>query len=703
MSRMLRDQMPEVKYSVTRLGGGSTQFGIQYSGGLDLVTPSLALQPGALRAAVNYECSASGGYGRIQGYERSDGRALPSAAVYRIVQINAFTNVPTVGQTLTQAVSGATGTIAALSTATNFYLVLTQVTGTFDSTHNVLVGATPIGTAITQTYYPTAKQNAQYLNAAADIYRALIAAVPGSGLVTGVVGMIFSGVDNVYAFRPNVGNTAVALYKQTAGGWSLVPFFNAVSFTAGTALPLDGDTLTQGGVTATIKRVMWASGTIGAGTAAGTLVVTNPAGGNFAAGAATSSSGGAFTLSGVQSAITLAVGGKFEFVKCNFSGQLITRRIYGCDGVNKAFEFDGETLAPITSGYSPDVPSHIAFHKNYLWLSKDASMSHCGPGTPFKWSSVDGGGEIATGDTVNAMISLPGADTTAALAVYLRGDTAILYGIDPTTFNYVMFNSGQGALAYSAQNLADTFVFDDFGVVSLKTTLNYGNFSPSALTRNILPFVEAQRGLLVYSAVHRAKSQYRVFFSNGYGLYVTVVNQNYLGAMPVLFPNPVTCYDTADTVGGGMASYFGSSNGFVYKNDSGTSFDGASIDAYITLAWDPIKSPRILKIFRAASIEMQGTAYAEISFGYTLGYGSMNNAVQAPVTYPSGFSPAPQWDVFTWDDFIWDGQTLAPTDVDMTGTDVNVQVTLSSTTDYIDAFNINSVVYQYTPRRGLRV
>ena len=100
-------QLPKVQYNTTRLGGGQTQQGVSFPGGLDLTTPSLALQPGALRACINFECSQSGGYGRIQGYERYDGHAAPSAAGFQIVQVAAFTNVPSVGQTITQATSGA--------------------------------------------------------------------------------------------------------------------------------------------------------------------------------------------------------------------------------------------------------------------------------------------------------------------------------------------------------------------------------------------------------------------------------------------------------------------------------------------------------------------------------------------------------------------------------------------------------------------
>ena len=306
--------------------------------------------------------------------------------------------------------------------------------------------------------------------------------------------MAFSGTDYIFAFRGNSGQTAALLYKATPAGWVLVPYLDIISFTAGgTAEPFDGETLTQGGVTATINRVMWQSGSWTGASAVGQFVITTPSGGNFAAGAATTTSGATITLSGPQTAITMASGGRFEFEKCNFGGQLLTKRIYGCDGVNPPFEFDGVTLAPIATGLSPNRPAHIIFHKNFLFISQDSSLIYCAVGNPFKWDAIDGGGEIATGDTVTGMITLPGSQTTATLGVYLQTNAAFLYGTDPTTFNFVTFNNSIGAVPYSVQNLFDTFFLDDLGVVTLKTTLNWGNFLPSTLTKNILPFIAAER------------------------------------------------------------------------------------------------------------------------------------------------------------------------------------------------------------------
>lgn len=729
----LAQRMPNVpvKYAITQLGA-LTKGGQTFPGGLDLVTPTLALHPGALKDGVNFECSLNGGYARIQGYERVDGRPAPSDAAFVIVQVESFTTVPAVGDFISQAGSGATGVVAAVNNVVDaYYMAVTQITGTFDTTGvvsttlNLVVTAanspfivttsytvalgqgTTIGTATTTSITLTSLLTAQYTAAAADIYRAEIEAVPGSGSVLGVVHMVFDNVDHLYAFRANEVGTAVNLWEASDAGWVQIPFFSTVEFTAGgTAVPADGATLTQGGVTATVKRVMARSGAWSGSSAGGAFVITTPIGGRFFAGAATLTGGATVSLSGVETAITMVPGGRFEFAKGNFSGQAASRRIYGCDGANKAFEFDGETLAPISTGADDDRPSHIAFHKNYLFLSYASSVIYCGVGLPFRYSAIDGGGEIPTGDTVTAMITLPGSQSTATLAICQRTNRSFLYGTSSADWNLVDYNTGVGAKPYSVQNLYDCFSFDDFGVVTLQATLNFGNFSASTLTENINPFIVRERTTVVASVINRTKGQYRVFFRDGYGLYLTVSGQTYLGAIPILFPDPVTCTDEDRTAAGDEVSYFGSTDGYVYQFDKGTSFDGEDLYAFITLAWDALKSPRVLKLFRAASIEVSGDGYAAFSFGYQLGYGSTSINQPAAVSLTTGFTGAPAWDSgIMWDEsgVVWDGVSLMPSDIDMSGRGENVQVTIQSSANYIAPYQVNSIIYHHSVGRGLRV
>jgi len=58
----------------------STYF--PFEGGLNMVDPSLALKPGELVAAKNFEIDIRGRYRRVDGYERFDGQTLPSDITY---------------------------------------------------------------------------------------------------------------------------------------------------------------------------------------------------------------------------------------------------------------------------------------------------------------------------------------------------------------------------------------------------------------------------------------------------------------------------------------------------------------------------------------------------------------------------------------------------------------------------------------------
>ena len=107
----------------------STYF--PFEGGVNMVDPSLSLEPGELVAADNFEIDIRGRYRRIDGYERFDGQTLPSQITfYRIPFINgtardsvfdsAFSvafdlQAPSVGDLVKGETSGAIGSVLNVS------------------------------------------------------------------------------------------------------------------------------------------------------------------------------------------------------------------------------------------------------------------------------------------------------------------------------------------------------------------------------------------------------------------------------------------------------------------------------------------------------------------------------------------------------------------------------------------------------------
>jgi len=450
--------------------------------------------------------------------------------------------------------------------------------------------------------------------------------------------------------------------------------------------------------------VVLESGSWASNTAAGRFIVTAPAPGSFAAGAATI---GAITctLSGAESAITLPAGGVYQFDLGNFAGQASTRRIYGANGTGYCFEFDGTVLVPIHTGFSPDIPTYIAVHRNHLFVGIGSSVGNSGVGLPYNWTALSGAAELAVGDTVTGMKVQPGAQTTATLLITSRNGLHMLYGTSASGSNpwsLVTFNTETGALPYSLQNLTRTYLLDDRGVMDIVAAQEFGNFLQSSLTQRVQTLIVNKRGTLTATTLQKDRSQYRLFFSDGAALYVTVINGKPQGIMPMFFPNPATCAWHGEDASGNPVSYFGASNGMVYQLDKGSSFDGEPINAFLVLAWDAIKSPRVRKRFRRASLEIQSDYYAELLFGYVLGYGTTEIEQATPVSYTTNFASSPTWDVFTWDEFTWDGLTLSPSEVEMRGTETNYQLTVRSELDYLYPFTVNSTIVQYSDRRRIR-
>lgn len=662
------------------------------SGGLDLHTPMSAMQPGMARGSTfNFECAVKGGYTRIAGYERFDGRPSPSLAAYQALQV-AFTSTPSVGDAINGVTSGATAVVAMVDGAV---LVLTKVSGTFAQGESLRVGASsPFGSISSLTPPPLSDEKAGSYSLAAFLrYRADIAAVPGSGPVLGV--FAFNGA--VYAWRNNTGGTAALLYKSSPAGWTAVARERELAFTAGSgAPPAEGSTITKGSVSATVLRVVTQSGSWSGGTAAGRFIIGLPVGGSFTAGAFTA--GVTATCSGPHSVITFLPGGTFEF----FIGDAgYGRRVYGCDGVNRGWEFDGTLLVPVTTGMVEDKPEHVVVHKKHLFFSFKHSVQHSGLGEPHAWTPLLGAAEISLGDQVTGFLVMPGTQSGGALAITTSRSMSMLYGNTSADWQKLPVDQddGSGAYARTARYIGQGLVFNDRGVVSLTASQNYGNFDSAAMTQGLLQFVQAHRMNTTCAVLNRSRSQYRVFFSDGSGLYVTVLNGEYLGAMPVQFDHPVMC--AWNEPGTTEETYFGSTDGMVYRMDIGGNFDGNAMSWALELAYADQGGPRVRKRYRRCSLEMQGAGYAEFDFGYSLSYGSEDADQPGITTVASSTKPA-YWDSFVWDQFVWDGRQVAPTEIEMDGTGESVSIAISGQSAYWPSFTINSVTLHYSPRRLTR-
>lgn len=112
---------------------------VALSGGEDLVSPALSINPGALTFSENYEPGLVYGYRRVDGFERADGRPVPSDATYVVIAFNNGSIEPAVEEAIVGVTSGATGIVLNVSVTSGSWaggdavgtLAIGKIVGTF--------------------------------------------------------------------------------------------------------------------------------------------------------------------------------------------------------------------------------------------------------------------------------------------------------------------------------------------------------------------------------------------------------------------------------------------------------------------------------------------------------------------------------------------------------------------------------------------
>ena len=643
-------------------------------GGEDLITPSLTVDPGRAILTQNYELDLQGRYRLIDGYEAYDGQPKPSDASYWVLKFDAGSNEISVADT----VEGAAGSGEVLSITVDSgtwagndavgHLILFNVTAGFVDNESLLVGATTMA-VVDGTEIPrgaaTDTLDSTYLLAAIEATRADIGAVPGSGDVLGV--WQYAGVK--YAIRNNAGGIAAVMYKSSATGWTACSLGETLSFDTGTVAFVEGETVTEGAVTAVVRRVVITSGAWATNDAAGYFSITGRAGGNFSAGAITGSVAGAAAATGVQVANTFSADGRFKFINENFGGNVSTNRMYGINSTDKAFEWDGTYFTWVTTGMTTDAPIDIAAHRKHLFLAfTGGSVQHSGPGTPFVWSAVLGAAEIATGDEITGFMSL-----TAVLAIFCRNSTHMLYGSSIDDWDLKEHSDESGAIEWSIAKMGSGIYLDDRGLTSLSATDVYGDFKANIISKYIDPFLKTKLTSVQSSVRVKEKNQYRLFFSSKECLTLTMIDNKVAGFTRQYYDKLPSCVCSSENSSGTEEIFFGSTDGFVYQLDSGTSFNGEPILAIIKFHFNHLKSPSSEKRIRKITLELDSPINTYIKASLEFDYGETDG--QSGFVKPD--DPGAIWDIDLWDEFVWTGQSsTASVPIDVDGTGQNFSLTL---------------------------
>ncbi len=598
------------------------------TGGLNLVHSALKIKPGELLVVKNYEpYFIDGAYKRVGGYERFDGQPAPSKADYWKVSFAGIDSGPFVVGSAISASTGETATIAryGLTDAEgNGYLILTDLSDNVDTGVIWTQGLTT-ATATTSADFEgeTTEDDHDTSRLAAETIRRSLIEKVGGAACTGPTRGVWVYGDSVYAFRDNAAETFGTMWEQTAAGWVQIDLGYKVYFESGVTEITEGVTITGAryGASCVVGRVVLSDGYWAGDDAEGYFVTTAIAAGPFTDGedlqvsAVTVAAGRAANAQVTQ---TISPGGDYKFRNYNFGGHASTNRMYGVNGTDYGFQFDGTLFVQIETGMADDTPVNIGVHRGHLlYAFSGGSLQNSGKNAGLSFTPVTGANELLAGDEITGFIE----EVSDQTFVFTRNQTYVLSGFVQENMQLKLHNFETGALTNTMQRIGRTLYLDDRGFAQVPTTDTFGDFASNQISTKVDPLIQEflKLSTVQKSVVHKGKSLYRCFFSNNEAVVIGFSGNKVNGITIIDYDLKVTAACNG-SINGLERVFIGDQEGYVYETDVGRNFDGEEIEAYAVTAYHFAGSSEMNKRWRDMVLYIEGEGRSSISVSADYNY-----------------------------------------------------------------------------------
>ena len=412
-------------------------------------------------------------------------------------------------------------------------------------------------------------------------------------------------------------------------------------------------------------------------------------------------------VNGWERVITPALvgGGKYEFSVANFGASSSSIKLYGVDGKNDLFEFDGRRFLQIRGPIQGKKPTHLEV------LSSQVMINSYQGGT-FVFSAVGDPTDFVNGGEIGAGDEITGLDLQAnnSMAVFCRNRTYILYGTSKADFQLQDLSKTTGAVEGSIQTIGDSVYLDDRGMTRLNRVQEFGNFNTATMSQKIEPLIAKYARRVTASFAIKEKNQYRVCFDDGVGIICTFFGTEVSGFSTFDLKKVVRCTFTGEDDDGREVVLFGSDDGYIYQMQRGFSFDGEVIQHVVRPAFANLGSPEYKKRWRKVVVEVNTAATARIlctpEFDYSDPYipfhrpgetipESIAQEIQHEILAKGGGG---YWDQGSWDDTRWASALTYTSDIYIDGVSRNISVVFSGEAQDEPPHILNSVILHFSPR-----
>lgn len=400
-------------------------------------------------------------------------------------------------------------------------------------------------------------------------------------------------------------------------------------------------------------------------------------------------------------------GGKFETVIANFSEHDATDstgfNLFGVDGINPAFVYDGEAVHFIETGMASsgfeDNPCALAVlpaESLVLGYSQGTLlMSSLGQPTEFNVSA--GAAEIAVADEVVHLATQP----NDYLAIFCKSSVRLLIGKTVLDMEMTTYSERLSVTRWSLQKMGDPVFLTDSGISRLSRVQDFGDFRDHSLTLKVKPLLDKLDRKILCSWNVSSRNEYRIMFQNGLGAIVKFLvgdEGEATGVSTFDYGFKFNTVFSGEDYDGTEHIYAGDmEGGYVYRLEHGTSFDGRPIEALVTTVFNFMGSAERRKRFKKVQVEISTSESAELLSRISLDYDSP----EAPAAFPhelvtnggDGYYDLNYFEAVMWAD---DFNGLAEHYIQGVGR--NVSVSLYSKTDKEPPHVLDSAIFHWAPR-----
>ena len=332
---------------------------------------------------------------------------------------------------------------------------------------------------------------------------------------------------------------------------------------------------------------------------------------------------------------TVANSSKANHVTANFAGADKTVFV---DGSNYPAVYDAsaDTMTFMTSSDSSDISGaeRVAVFKNAMFFSKGNNVYFTAPFTYDDFSAANGAGTINIGSDVTGL-----AVFRDQLIIFSKDSIKRLVGSTSADFQLSAITDRIGCVdGDTIQEVGgDIMYLAPDGIRLLSATERIGDFGLSIasdiIRANATTFLNSTDKFC--SVLMRSKAQYRIFAyissestAVSHGLIATKFDAQGAGQIGWGTTKGIKAHVADSTINGdNEVAMIGEDDGFIFKLDTGNTFNGENIQAIYESPYMPLTDPQIRKTFYRLTLYMEPTGAMEVDVSVKFDF-SQNNSIQ---------------------------------------------------------------------------